>query len=990
MKLKQKIVTDCESIFHTLFCSKEVLSILYKINKISVFLFVVLFLINAESSFAQKENLKSLEEEVWLNIENQIDKIEKPATLDFIFPLVRSQCKNDFKCLSQTYFYISHQFEVRFDLRSAIFVLDEIVKVASKAKDKNEEARAHLNLFRYYSALGNNQASILSMDRAEILYEEAGNQRALIRIKSSKLENSIEYKGLENVLPELEAMLQSAIEQKDTQSITHLHYRQIHLNHVAGDFEKMKYHVDAMDNIPVSDPMTTGQLDLKLIVNIGRGDLAKEFGQYEKAVSHYTKAAEIADLIESRWLEVRAIHLLAESEWKLGKNESAKRHIEKSIEKSKGINADDLLSMSYSIKTEFAEAEEDFEGALLAMKNKLYHEEQFEGRGAGFDAQRFYLEKEKERQQLELRLKESQLNNSFILIALGILLIAALFWAFYTQRNGKKELARQNGLIQNQAERLKKMDAAKSRFFANVSHELRTPLTLVLGPINSVLKSDNIDGRNFKLLSTAKQNGKELLKLVSSILDLSKLENEKLFLKEKPEQLFSLTRRLISNFESYAQRSGIDLIFDYQIDQNLFLLLDKEKIEIILNNLLSNALKFTDKGGKIEVKIKQKVRTISFSVSDSGRGIHPNDLPNIFDRFYQSEERNAAAEGGTGIGLALCKELVYLMKGEINVNSKIGEGSTFKIEIPKKEVLGNVKNTMELDSELIKELTDNKEEVFENKIKSNGFTKEKESEKPTILLVEDNYSLRDFLKMILRPNYQVITAENGHQALDILSNKKSSQSNGNGSNKLIPSLIISDVMMPVMDGFQFLNRLKSDERLHQIPVIMLTARADLQDKLKALRIGVDDYILKPFDEEELQVRIENLLKNQQIRKEVIQEELPSDAGTLISEKDRKWLEEFESFVFKNLSNQIISVPMLARNFAMSESSLLRHLKKLTGLSPAKYLQEMRLAHARKLLESRTYESIQKVASKVGYADSKTFSRSFKKRYGKLPSEFINT
>ena len=267
---------------------------------------------------------------------------------------------------------------------------------------------------------------------------------------------------------------------------------------------------------------------------------------------------------------------------------------------------------------------------------------------------------------------------------------------------------------------------------------------------------------------------------------------------------------------------------------------------------------------------------------------------------------------------------------------------------------------------------------------SNDLTNHHSGNETTILIVEDNSSLRDYLKTILSPFYRVVSAKNGQEALKLLRTERS-------KHQPLPSLILSDLMMPVMDGYQLLEALKSNDATRHIPVIMLTARADVRDKLKALRIGVDDYLTKPFDEEELLVRIENLLQNRAARQEAATE-TDTDiepAPATLSSGDAAWLEKFEAFVRNNLSNDTLAVPVLAYEFAMSESTLLRQLKRLTGLSTVQYLQEIRLDEARRLLETRSNDSIAQVASQVGYGEVRFFSRVFKQRFGKSPSEYTS-
>ncbi len=585
-------------------------------------------------------------------------------------------------------------------------------------------------------------------------------------------------------------------------------------------------------------------------------------------------------------------------------------------------------------------------------------------------------------------LKPFYLQTWFILLSLGILFLAGFglyYWRikrFETQqqllkiavKKATQQIETDKLVIENQAKELRQLDKLKSNFFANVSHELRTPLTLMLGPISSVLKRDNLSNRDFTLLKRVQQSGKDLLKLVTSILDLSKMEAGKMELREASIVLFTFTRRIVAAFESYAQNREVDFTFDFQAEKNLQLAIDKEKLAAILNNLLSNAVKFTPKNGKIKVTVADLGNALQITVADTGRGIHPNDLPHVFDRFYQSNQSDAPTEGGTGIGLSLSQEFAKIMNGKLWVESEVGKGSTFFVKIPRKEILGMVpdKEVLQEEEEILIPQAVAVSEAEENKTKAN------------LLIVEDNYSLRGYLVTILSPYYAIQAAEDGEEAYELLSKfSKSTDSTG------LPDLIISDIMMPKMDGFQLLKAIKENDQLSRIPIIMLTARADIQDKLKALRIGVDDYLLKPFEEEELLARINNLLQNANQRlyfTEAIEilEEKPVIAH---SQEDSSWLMELENLVTDSLSDTAFSVGEMAKAFFISERTLLRRLKKLTGLTPNQYLQEVRFNEARKLLEQKTFNNLTKVANAIGFSDVNSFSKRYKKRFGKLPSEY---
>ena len=596
----------------------------------------------------------------------------------------------------------------------------------------------------------------------------------------------------------------------------------------------------------------------------------------------------------------------------------------------------------------------------------------------------------------------------------------------------KQIIEKDKQIIERQAEALRDLDKLKSRFFANVSHELRTPLTLILGPLSSVLSSNELSVRNHTFLLSMQENSKKLLRLISEILDLSKLESGKLELQTDTVALYPLLRRLIASFESYAQKKQLDFSWNCAFDKNLQLKLDASKFEVIFNNLLSNAFKFTPAGGKIQVHVEDLAHSIHLEVRDTGSGIHPDDLPHIFDRFYQTDRPEAAAEGGTGIGLALCMEFSKLFNGKLWVESELDRGSAFFFEFPKTEVIKSLPTETVLEIQALDQ-TDATAVHTPEPNPPLSATPAKDENKATLLIVEDNPDLREYLETLLAEKYHILTAENGRAALEMLSlptllppdplkdesgfasgkkardgqptpkpdvprtlpphpfrderafagGKKGLQGGGSSAD-----LIISDIMMPVMDGFQLLEKLKNDDRWRHLPVIMLTARAEMSDKLKALRIGVDDYLVKPFEEEELLVRTENLLKNYEGRKEFLTDNEAEKGQPTISEEDENWLKEYEKYVRERLTDDLLSIPTLATAFAMSESTLLRQLKRLTGLSSLKYLQELRLNEARLLLESRNYNSVAKVAVEVGYADIRTFSRNFKNRFGKLPSDYL--
>lgn len=572
----------------------------------------------------------------------------------------------------------------------------------------------------------------------------------------------------------------------------------------------------------------------------------------------------------------------------------------------------------------------------------------------------------------------------WLVFAFASLFVGSVY-AFFQQRKSRKKLAIQNALIERQSAELRRLDEAKSRFFANVSHELRTPLTLMIGPVGSMLKAGRLDARDKALGETAQQHGKQLLRLVNEILDLSKMESGKMKLQETTVSLQPFLLNIMGTFESHAERLGIRFLFEYKIAERLRVLVDEDKLQKVLNNLLSNALKFTPahSGGTVTLRVLEAGNNIHLGIEDTGRGIHPEDLPHVFERFYQTNQADTPVEGGTGIGLALCQEFAELMDGKIWAESKLGQGSIFCFEFPKKEVSDDGEKTVWEDEKVVgwahAPETPAMVGVTGAVLGASG------KGRPTVLVVEDNDGLRDYVKMILSTHYRVETAQHGQAALDVLAARPFHPSG--------VQLIISDVMMPVMDGFQFVEKIKSDNRYRHIPVVMLTARADLRDKLKALRIGVDDYLLKPFEEEELLARVENLLKNAESRqvsnhKHPDESPVPLAPTPLPSAEDLAWLAELEKTVERAINDAHFSADVLADAMFTSRTKFFQQVKRLTGMTPNEYVLEVRFNKARHLLEGRAAGSVKAAAGLVGFRDVEYFSKQFRMRFGKTPSEYL--
>lgn len=564
-------------------------------------------------------------------------------------------------------------------------------------------------------------------------------------------------------------------------------------------------------------------------------------------------------------------------------------------------------------------------------------------------------------------------------IALALLTAGISVWQYANWRNRSlvrrqlalermvaartKKIREDKQVIEEQARQLRELDEMKSQFFENVSHELRTPLTLILGPLDKVLKRNKLDNRDFTLLSLMKDNAKRLHKRINELLDLSRIDAVRMALHPEPVELYPFVKNIMAQFESSAKLNAVNLLFEFKLNRDLRVMIDPDKMEKILYNLLSNAIKFTPAGGEVKLACESEGGQLAIRVSDTGIGIPEADLSRIFERFYRAKADEHYE--GTGIGLSLCKELAELMEGRIAVSSVLGEGSVFELKIPLLETFDEAlkRETGELPAD-ISGLSDEVSDI---------------SGEP-ILVVEDNPSLREYLRLILE-DFHVKTAGHGREALDML------------EEGFRPALVVTDIMMPVMDGMELLKVIREQEAYRALPVIMLTAKAGSGDKVEALRVGVDDYLAKPFVEEELIARVQAVIRNS--RQRIWAGGKPPAGGAssgeeppVVSQADLKWLEEVEGIIMSHVGDRMFGIDQLADKLHMSTRRVQQKLKATTGMSPKKYQREIQLESARRILESGDFQSVAEVSRQIGFSDSHYFSKLYEKRFGKRPSDYL--
>ena len=547
--------------------------------------------------------------------------------------------------------------------------------------------------------------------------------------------------------------------------------------------------------------------------------------------------------------------------------------------------------------------------------------------------------------------------------------VAVLWGGFYFYR-----FQLNRGLAAKETERLQQLDAFKTRFYTNISHEFRTPLTVILGMVES-LKFDTGQKRE-KSAEMVRRNSRKLLNLVNQLLDLSRLESGKLQVSPSNGDLAAYLRFQLESFHSYAETRGISLHFRSELS-HLPLAFDHDKIQTILVNLISNALKFTHEGGQITLALHTippspapHPEQVVLELSDTGVGIPQDQLDRIFDRFYQVDDSSTRKGEGSGIGLALVQELVKLMQGSITVDSAPGQGTTFRVTLPFTQPTTQLQsyagtNTLATDfpipveQEPVAALAD-------------------DDQRPLLLIVEDNPDVRFYITECVREEYRVVLAGNGTEGIQ-------------QARELVPDLIISDVMMPEKDGYELCDTLKNDERTSHIPIILLTAKADNASRIAGFLRGADAYLAKPFDVEELLVRLKMLVERQKRMIAYFSKKAGTEPDVVTPEQkeaydiEHAFIGKIQQIIEANFADENFALPQLCEALNMSRSQLFRKLKALINVSPSDFIRTYRLQKAKSLLET-TDLTVSEVAWQVGYKDVSHFSRSFHELFGVSPGQ----
>lgn len=555
------------------------------------------------------------------------------------------------------------------------------------------------------------------------------------------------------------------------------------------------------------------------------------------------------------------------------------------------------------------------------------------------------------------------LSKGFIILYL--LLIIALTYLIFNIYNFRQKLKNEMNILRLESKHSELIYNTKINFFTNISHEFRTPLSLILPPIQQMLKNPSTPVQE-KMLQLAFRNAQRLYKLVSQLLDLRKIETAEINLSPAPTNMVQLVEEVYHFFTDVSSRNEIDYTIIKPHDP-VFSLVDREKIEIVLFNLLSNAFKYTPFGGKISIEIQKVNHQVEVKISDTGSGISENDQLYIFKQFYQTTDSSKHIKTGSGIGLTLANEYVKMHKGTLTVNSDVEEGSTFTLTLTTCNSPKESSYTQEIESKKI--------EI--NESQSLFHTPPASSKR--ILIIDDNEDILDFIKWNLQSEFHLITARDGEEGWKIIKEKN-------------PNLVISDVMMPIMDGIELCAKIKEDKRTAHLPVILLTAKSMDQQKVEGMQSGADMYITKPFDIDYLRSCIDAIFKRDRQLSEFIKSQIILTPPTLENNEknpDEQFLAEVMSIIENNLSDPNLTVEYIATETNMSATHLYRKLKHITGRSTKELMIDYRLQKAAMHIKSKSF-NVTETMYAVGFSSLSAFSKSFKNKFGVSPGKYGNS
>ncbi len=907
-------------------------------------LFLLLFFIQESTAQKQHENLS-------LEIGELIDKATKQNRLSdaikFVDQAIRlSRQSNKDSVIIATYYKKPLLAAILGDFDKSLQYLHEFDSVLLKHYHPYYDFRRY-TLYAYDYSMKNNydiglKYNLKSIEIAKKNQDEAQLADAYNNIGKEYMnlgdkENSYKY-----------LKLADSIYMKINGRGTYILYN--NLSQVAHNYEEAK--VYSQKAYQLLD--TTDLKDLALFYII-RADAFQTQEHYKESLIAGRKAYDLAHKIDNRMVQNTAMVYMGKNYYYLNDLDSALIYLEKGLQYNKEMLSNKMETARMLSKV--YEKKGDYKKAFQYHKTYVQYYDSIEYNEAKTKYAEFNIKYETARKDREIALQKLELaqkKKARDRILFGSLLILLLLTGFFQWYTGKQRKKKQ--IAEEKLNKEKEMNRMRKRFIENIAHEIRTPLSLINGHISMALENIHQPAIQKKHLSQALSASENALFDAQEILALLKSEYEKQAPQKEDIFVEDFCRRIFYSFQSLAQLKGIELIYRSHIDKGVFICSDRQRIEKIINNFISNAIKFSPSGKQIIFEVIAEEDNIIVKVTDSGPGIPPGEQSKIFDRFYQL--KNTSNAGGMGIGLSIAKELADSLGAKLIVESLPGKQTTFALVLP---------------AVLLRKTKREEAEQEEVSIPAKPEININPDDKPRILIVEDNPEMNAFLKSILSPFYDCDMAFDGIEALQKVQ-------------KNDYAIVLSDVMMPRLNGYELKMKMNRLERTKNIPFVFLTAKAELPDRIRGFQMGVDDYITKPFAKEELLTRIERLIVNRKVREQWYREKgEPQKENATGGEQ---LLVKAKTIIRKNLENENFRVADLAGELAYSVRQLNRIMKQMSGLTPLQFILEMRLQKAYYLLSAKQYATLAEVRHKVGMPGATHFNKKFKERFGISPARLM--
>ena len=883
----------------------------------------------------------------------------------------------------------NHPDSTLFYAQKAFLIADSINAVEQLIQSHNYIGIAHRNLGNFTRAF---ESYMAAFKLSEKYNNEAQRGYSLINLGNLALYQS----DFEGSLDYFKEGLATAIQQNDSSMTAYCYLNLGRAYRALGEYEialnQFEYTLGIREAMNDTEGIITTEIDMAEVFRLDK--------DFEQSLDYYNRSIDRALKTDNQSAAVYCFNNIALIYHDMGNYEESRRYANLSLQKAKEINSKNDQRKAMLTLSKVNEATGKFEEALTYHQNYTELNEEIFGEENIRKVERLRAQYENEKKEAENKyLKEqAKLNEEIIsrqqtiiiLIGAGIVLLLVVailsYYAFITKsRLSKKiegqklQIEKDRDLIEAQSKKLEALDKAKSRFFANISHDLRSPLALIMGNIENIKleEGNHLTVNAQEDLEIIERNSRRLLNLTDEINDLTKLEEGKLKLHREKIAYKQFVAELVNLFKSSAELKGIDLIYKDEEEFELEANIDTRQFEKVLFNLISNAFKHSHRGDSIQVILSYKNGQIHTKVADTGEGIAQDSLPHIFDRFYQSPNKHYQSREGLGIGLALVKEIVDLHEGRISVASELGVGTTFTVTVPGNKVyesdaLRYFENTFSRErSELL--TNDSKQDNAPRNKLVPGFT---DDQREAILVVEDHSELRAYVRDLISEDYKVLEAGHGKEALQILEKHK-------------VDLIITDLMMPWMDGFELLEALGEDEVLKKIPVLVISARTTDEDKERVLFQGINEFLQKPFNKHELLQRVKNLLAQKDKWYNNTPAQLLDKRINDIEHIEIGLLKKIDSLIVNSIADSNLSVAMLADTMAASERQVYRMIKKLTAMTPLEYIREVRLRFADELIRKGKVKNATEAAREIGMKNVTQFNQLYEKRFGKKPVELLN-